>query len=155
MGHRERAGSELLLSEACDPVTMAAKLRDHFPHLAVESRCRFRLAPSLIPSLHANAKETTIRYTRNAVEYPVACDLPAYEAGCGDDLALRPIGSIRIFALHYKTFGSLNEEDAVRDGFKTTHELKSALHDFYGQIGDAEVVSIYAIRLNTDKPNHA
>lgn len=154
MGLREKTGSELLLSETFDPIIVAEKLRVHFPHLVVESRCRFRLASSVIPSLYTNVKETTIRYTRNAVEYPVASDLPAYEDLNGNDTDLRPIGKVRITALHYKMFGALNEEDANRDGFKTAYELKTALHEFYGDIGDTEVVSIFAIQLEPDVFRH-
>lgn len=149
MSHREKIGSELFLSGINDPATIAEELRTHFPHLAVQSRCRFRLASSLVPRLHAQEKETTIRYSRNAVEYPISCDLPAYEDRRGDEKELRPIGRLKIINLCYKEFGALTEEDAARDGFGTAAELKTALNDFYGVIDDTEVVSIYAIHLET------
>lgn len=148
MSFSENPGTELVLSEVGNPTFMEAKLRRHFPGLEVESRCRFRLAPSLIPSLHTNVKETTIRYSRNAVEYPVASDLPAYEDLSGTDGDLRPIGHLKIAALNYKTFGSLTEEDATRDGFRSAADLRSALCEYYGEIGDTEIVSIYAIHFD-------
>ncbi|WP_143074711.1 hypothetical protein [Methylobacterium sp. ap11] len=147
MGIHERFDTELHLSAPYDPDATISKLRDHFPHLEVKSRCRFRLAPSLIPVIQAHAKETTIRYSRDAVEYPTTCDLPAYADPSGNDEDLFHIGSFKIVKVKYKVFGALDDEDANRDGFKNIHELKSALCQFYGEIADSEVVTIFSIRL--------
>ncbi|MEH3146270.1 MAG: hypothetical protein PGN34_13180 [Methylobacterium frigidaeris] len=108
------------------------------------------MAPNLIPSIQTHTKETTIRYVRDAVEYPITSDLPVYADPTGNDEDLSHVGTFRIVGLKYKAFGALEDQDAARDGFNDAHALKAALCHFYGEISDTEVVTIFSIRLDVE-----
>jgi hypothetical protein len=49
---------------------------------------------------------------------------------------------VNITAVHHKRFSLLQEEDALRDGFSSIADLRTALRSFYPSIVDDDLVTI-------------
>jgi hypothetical protein len=131
--------------DAADSDAVRARLSELYPSLSVCPRDGFKLAQRFVSIMHEEKKRTTIRYTRNAVEYPRRSRLPVYQVSEGFVVAPEYAGSVNIVGLCYKPFGSLDESDASKDGFPNAAELKAQLREIYGEIHDDEIVSIFTI----------
>lgn len=141
-------------SDAAEPALLQARLQSLFPDLHVEPRRQFKVASRYIGPLHDGRKTTTIRYTKNTVECPASSELPVFqvsEHSAGEHCFA---GHVRVLRVDYKPFGTLDEQDARRDGFSSACELKTVLQTYYGKIEDKEIVSIFAIEFDESMSIH-
>lgn len=134
---------------------LKATLAREFPDLTSVPRHRFVMAEHLADKVLQRQKCTTIRYDRDAVEYPANHVLPLYsvEEGQGHDTA-RCLADLRILSVRYAPVRGLTDADARDDGFATKHELLETLERFYGHLRPYDTVCIYAFRLNEDVEAH-
>lgn len=98
--------------------------------------------------LREGRKVTTIRLRKGAVEVPFSSILPLFETvdfGPGD--RSRPTEYVKISALRYHRWGELSADDAMRDGFESIGDMRSALTKIYPQITDEDWVTVYDISL--------
>jgi hypothetical protein len=54
---------------------------------------------------------------------------------------------VKISALRYHRWGELSADDAMRDGFKSFDDMRSALTKIYPRITDEDWVTVYDISL--------
>ncbi|RJT30828.1 ASCH domain-containing protein [Mesorhizobium waimense] len=127
---------------------LRTQLAQEYPDIPSVARRRFVMAAHLATKVLRREKCTTIRFDKNAVEYPAGSILPLYaleegqhhgEARCMADLALHGV--------RYEQVDDLTEDDALADGFNSKEELIDTLESFYGQLAPADVVCIYNFSL--------
>lgn len=116
-----------------------------FPHLSAIERKRFVIQPLFIELIARGKKETTIRYHAGGVEYPAEPVLPLVATSYNATVPSPNLSRVRVTGVCYKTFSSLDEEDARRDGFGSLFELRNALQRFYGALQPTDVLSIFSI----------
>jgi carbamoyltransferase len=98
--------------------------------------------------LREGRKVTTIRLRKGAVEVPFSSVLPLFEtADFGPGDRSRPTEYVKISALRYHRWGELSADDAMRDGFKSFDDMRSALTKIYPRITDEDWVTVYDISL--------
>lgn len=111
------------------------------PVWEIKQRDHFGLLEAYCVLLETGKKETTIRCSSGAIDVPASYVLP---------VIARPrnikVFDVKISSWHTMPFGSLTEQDALRDGFDTYEELMSALGNFYGAIAADQPVTIYHIK---------
>lgn len=101
-----------------------------------------------LEKLRQGKKVTTIRFRANAVELPAFSEIPLFETsdyGVGD--RSRPTAIVRIKSLRYQVWGTLNAEDAARDGFDSYDAMRTDLLTIYPRMKDSDWVTIYEIVL--------
>lgn len=140
--------------ESLAPAQLKAHLTCEFPELDAVERHRFVMVAELADLIFCSKKSSTIRYSKGAVEYPSAQELPLYVVGDHRQKADPAcIGALRIGAVRYKTLAELSEHDAHKDGFASKAELVEALHTFYGNISSTDVLSVFEFTLSGQKKN--
>jgi carbamoyltransferase len=98
--------------------------------------------------LREGRKVTTIRLRKGAVEVPFSSVLPLYEtADFGPGDRSHPTEFVKVSALRYNRFGELSAHDAVRDGFRSSDDMRKTLGEIYPQIADDDWVTVYDISL--------
>jgi hypothetical protein len=110
---------------------------------------RFALKPSprdklgfrneFVDLIASERKTTTIRFRRNALDFPESYIVPVVAISDQESVA----GMAKIKRLRILPFSDLNENDAIKDGFSSLADLKEMLTRIYGEIEDQELVSIY------------
>ncbi len=131
------------------PDQLKAHLSCAFPELDAVERHRFVMVAELAGLIFSSKKSSTIRYSRGAVEYPSAQELPLYIVGDHREKTDPTcIGALHIGAVRYKTLAELSEHDAHKDGFASKAELVEALHAFYGDIRSNDVLSVFEFTLS-------
>ncbi|BDV35540.1 hypothetical protein SS37A_30690 [Methylocystis iwaonis] len=139
---------------AWQPQALKGELERRFPSLRSVGRSRFVMLTALAELVTANRKHTTIRYTPHAVEFPCESTLPLFVVEKGaSHLTARQRGELRIARVQYKNIKDLNDQDAVSDGFRSRHELLTALQGFYGPLKPTDFVSIYHFVPTGKQPN--
>ncbi|WP_032936027.1 ASCH domain-containing protein [Mesorhizobium sp. WSM3626] len=127
---------------------LKTKLAQEFPGLASVPRRRFVMAEYLAEMVLQRRKCTTIRYDRNAVEYPAESLLPLYSLEEGQDRGnARCLADLRIVSVRYATVDELSDSDAENDGFDSRYHLLETLESFYGRLDLDDTVCIYAFQL--------
>lgn len=135
--------------EGLVPSELKRQLICEFPDLDAVERHRFVMVADLADLIFSSRKSSTIRYSKGAVEYPSAPELPLYIVGDHRQTdAPTCIGALYIGAVHYKTLAELNERDAHKDGFASKAELIRALKTFYGDIQSNDVLSVFEFTLS-------
>lgn len=136
------------------PAQLKAYLSYEFPELDAVERHRFVMVAELADLIFSSKKSSTIRYSKGAVEYPSAQELPLYVVGDYRQKADPTcIGALCIGAVRYKTLDELSEHDAHKDGFASKAELVEALHTFYGDISSTDVLSVFEFTLSGQQKN--
>ena len=111
-------------------------------------RDRFLLQAEFFGWVCEGKKTTTIRYRRDAADYPIGKCLPLYVT---DDFSHIPRDNreaiCRIEGYQVKAFGELTDSDAIKDGFRDVLELSRVLSKIYGDISNNEPVVIYRVAL--------
>lgn len=131
------------------PSELKKHLSCEFPDLAAVERHRIVMVADLAELIFSSKKSSTIRYSKGAVEYPSAPELPLFVVGDHREKAPPTcIGALHIGAVHYKTLAELNENDAHKDGFATKADLVEALQTFYGGIQSDDVLSVFEFTLS-------
>lgn len=129
------------------------QIRQDFQGIKLERRVKFNLVSEYMSWVYEGKKHTTVRYRVNAIDIPVALDLPLYEVinnnSCSES---KEAGYVAITNMVVKSFGLLNQYDADQDGFRTEYELKEALQILYEpiigrRIKESEYVTVYTIHL--------
>ena len=138
------------------------QIRSDFHQIPVHPRAKFKLVTQFTKWLLKGMKSTTVRYRPNAIDVPTTLELPLIESSRNDNddtpcsVDNHQIGTVMIANLVIKPFATLDDEDALRDGFSTQEELREALQELYtpiyGPIDDNQYISIYTIRLI--EPHH-
>jgi len=131
-----------------DETELVRCLTKEFSGYRLVGRSVLGLYSEYISLLHQGKKRTTIRYRHDAIEYPITAKLLLLNTGSnGNNFQAYPVGELRVNKLVVKRFGSLDDQDARRDGFSCREELHRALQGIYGHIGPGDFVSIYHIEL--------
>ena len=111
--------------------------------LKLNSRDRLGFLEEYIELIALGRKKTTIRFRRGMIDCPVDSVLPIFSISNNVAECDKEFGWAQIINLRILPFKDLNENDALKDGFISLTELKNALMDIYGEIGETELVSIY------------
>lgn len=131
------------------PSDLKAHLSCEFPDLDAVERHRFVMVADLAELIFSAKKSSTIRFSKGAVEYPSAQELPLFVVGDHREKAAPTcIGALHIGAVCYKTLAELNETDAHKDGFASKADLVDALKRFYGDIQSSDVLSVFEFTLS-------
>lgn len=142
--------------ECLAPSEIKAKLACKFPDLNAVERHRFVMVAGLAELIFAFRKSSTIRFSKGAVEYPSAQELPLFVV---DDHRGQTgptcIAGLQIEAVSYKTFAELNETDAHKDGFASRDDLVAALRTFYGDIQPDDVLSVFEFTLSEERKSRS
>ncbi|TXR50499.1 ASCH domain-containing protein [Phyllobacterium endophyticum] len=135
--------------ESLGPSELKAHLSCEFPDLDAVERRRFVMVADLAELIFSSRKSSTIRFSKGAVEYPSAQELPLFVVGDHREKAPPTcIGAVHIGAVRYKTLAELNETDAHKDGFASKADLVDALKRFYGDIQSNDVLSVFEFTLS-------
>jgi hypothetical protein len=94
------------------------------------------IAREFLPSVREGKKTSTIRKGIRQLDPGPAL------LRCDGEFA-----AVRITSVSHTSFGSLTEDDAKRDGFKTLAELDAALKRFYPTIDSSAPVTIISFRV--------
>ncbi|WP_245262800.1 ASCH domain-containing protein [Ensifer sp. BR816] len=131
------------------PSELKAHLCNKFPDLDAVERHRFVMVADLAELIFSSRKSSTIRYSKGAVEYPSAQELPLFVVSDHREKAVPTcIGALHIGAVCYKTLAELSDSDARKDGFASKADLVHALHTFYGDIQASDVLSVFEFTLS-------
>jgi hypothetical protein len=128
---------------------LRTQLALEYPDVPSVARSRFVMVAELANKVLLQEKCTTIRFDKNAVEYPIDTILPLYalEEGEKHDEAKR-MADLALHSLRYQRVDDLTEDDALADGFRSREELIDTLESFYGALAATDIVCIYAFSLN-------
>jgi hypothetical protein len=127
---------------------LKTKLAREFPNTPSVPRRRFVMAVNLAEKVMQQQKCTTIRYDRDAVEYPAEAVLPLFAVtDAGRPEHPHCLADLRILSVRYASVDDLTETDALYDGFSSLDELMGALQHFYGHMMPHETVCIYEFAL--------
>jgi Carbamoyltransferase C-terminus/ASCH domain len=143
-------------AEADRPPVIVPQMRPHLRIRQIQAltdsvifvRTELPLFGEFLNWLREGRKVTTIRLRKGAVEVPSDSVLPLYETtdfGPGD--RSHPTEFVKVSALRYHRFGELTAQDAVRDGFRSYEDMRSALQKIYPHIEDNDWVTVYDISL--------
>jgi carbamoyltransferase len=108
-------------------------------------RTGFPLYGEYLDWLKEGRKVTTIRFRKNAVEFPATYAPQLFGTA---DYELTRTGEklqIDINGIKYERFGNLTAEDARRDGFRSYEEMRAALKTIYPAMKDDNWITIYSI----------
>jgi hypothetical protein len=108
-------------------------------------RDRLSLFEEYVTWVEKGRKTTTIRYRRNALDFPVKSWLPVVATNPSLRNDGPQVGWVHLVRMVIKPFGDLNIADAYNDGFMSLEELKHALRTIYGEITEGELITIYSI----------
>ena len=129
----------------------AIRLVQRAVHRVVFVRSELPLFGPYLEKLRQGKKVTTIRFRAGAVELPAFSKIPLFETedfGIGD--RSKPTAVVRIKSLRYQVWGTLNAEDAARDGFDSFDDMRKDLLTIYPKMQDSDWVTIYEIVLAED-----
>jgi len=124
------------------------EIKTLLPEKHIHLRNRLRFIEEYLQWLITNRKTTTIRYVPDGIDLPEDIYLPIGITvdGVFTKQLFIPWGLARVKGIEIKKFVDLNNYDALRDGFKSTEELKNALCFLYNKrIEDEEYVTIYSL----------
>lgn len=130
------------------PANEAIRLVQREVGRVVFIRSELPLFGPYLTKLRQGKKVTTIRFRANAVELPAFSRIPLFETedfGVGD--RSKPTATVRIKSLRYQVWGTLNAEDAARDGFDSYADMRRDLQEIYPKMKDTDWVTIYEIVL--------
>ena len=136
-----------------------------FPSRSIKARDKLSFTEEYLVWLITNKKTTTVRYAYGKVDLPESVILPigvavrgksrsVDEAGCENKNKSEngytkrlfiPWGVARITKIEIKRFSELDNQDAIRDGFRNADELKSALEYLYNHKIDNDYITIYTL----------
>ena len=138
--------------ESLAPAELKAHLSSKFPNLNAVERHRFVMVADLAELVFTSRKSSTIRYSKGAVEYPSAQELPLFVvADHREKTNPTCIAALEIRAIRYKTLAELSETDAHNDGFASKADLITALKKFYGDIQSDAMLSVFEFALRDRK----
>ncbi len=108
-------------------------------------RTGFPLYGEYLDWLKEGRKVTTIRFRKDAVEFPATYAPQLF--GTADYELTRTGEKLLIYVqgIEYKRFGDLTIDDALRDGFRSYDEMRTALTTIYPSLDDESWVTIYSI----------
>jgi len=136
---------------------LVRQISTDYPGIDVAPRAEFGLYFEYWDWITTGRKVTTVRYRPNAIDIPLYTRLPVVLSRTGRRAAqgTPAVGEVTVTSMQIKHFGCLTQEDAKRDGFPYSNELKVALQRFYGPIEDDDLVTVYHISLDTSTSLHA
>lgn len=122
-----------------------------FPAVRLNARSMFALNSEFFDWVRQGRKWTTVRYRKDAIDYPVNLENELVETNeFQREYPNAGPHKIGIRAFGVKRFGDLNDTDGIRDGFRNRQELLETLTKIYGEVRDDELVSIYLIEITHD-----
>jgi len=129
---------------------LATWITEHTGSMAMLRR-DFSLFADYLAWLREGRKSTTIRWHRGFVEVPGDQVLPVYECEVDNrvpDRSQSPSAWVQIRSIEYAQFGTLDQDDARRDGFESRKQMRAQFRDrIYRGICDQDWVTVYSLEL--------
>lgn len=115
--------------------------------LSIVERNKLSLYENYVRWFRSGRKITTIRYVKDGLSVPIDNRIPL---SISTDFSQKTIHmndmAIEIVGITIKKFSDLDYIDAERDGFKSTHQMKSMLKRIYPNLNEENYVTINFIR---------
>ena len=146
--HVKARGGPIEINTSTNPLPdIIARISD-FTDSVVFVRTELPLYHQSLEFLKNGTKVTTIRFRDSGIEIPASNLLPLFSTsdyGWGD--RTNPTAYVRISGIKYQQYGTLETEDAIRDGFASLAEMRRGLRAIYPRMNENSWITVYHLTL--------